>query len=183
MSRGPRPLYWRILRLRCLRPGAVVTSLLFEGSIALGILLALAEIISPWGAASVPVAVAVMVKLNDVVAFAMLRPAAIEQLARPRARDHPARGVSPVGRGGHPTALFELDDAVADPAARPDGPIARGVAAVRAVGRRPMPGLRAPESPLPNILSLTETAFDTTPAAVASRADAGEQQTVVASLP
>jgi hypothetical protein len=156
MSGAPRPLYWRLLRLRCVHPRAAVTFLLFEGSIVLGVLLALAEIISPLGAVTIPVAVAVMVKLNDVVAYAMLRPAAVEQLARPRLRDHPARGVSAVAPGGRPTALLELDDAVADPAARPDTLVARGVAAVRAVGRRPMPVTRAHELPLPDALAELE---------------------------
>jgi hypothetical protein len=93
------PLYWRILRLRRIRPRPAVTFLLFEGSIALGILLAFADILTWWGAATVPTAVGIMVKLNDVVATNLhLRPLAEAQLRLPRLVGGRRMGVSPVPR-------------------------------------------------------------------------------------
>lgn len=62
------PLYGRILRLKHLRPGGVICFLLFEGAIGLAALLALAGMVSWWGLIVLPIAVATMVKLNDIVA-------------------------------------------------------------------------------------------------------------------
>lgn len=64
------PLYARVLRLRHIRPSAALCFVFFEGSIALGVLLALTEIVSWWVVAILPLLVAAMVKLNDVVAGA-----------------------------------------------------------------------------------------------------------------
>jgi hypothetical protein len=47
--------------------------LLFEGMVAVAVLLALAELTSWWAVAALPAAVAAMVKLNDVVAGAVSR--------------------------------------------------------------------------------------------------------------
>jgi hypothetical protein len=66
-----RPLYARVLGLQYLRPGGLLCFLYFEGSIALGTLLALAELVDWWVVAVLPVTVAAMVKLNDVVAGAI----------------------------------------------------------------------------------------------------------------
>lgn len=66
-----RPMYARVLRLRQLHPSGVLCFLLFEGMIALAVLLALAELVSWWGVLVLPVAVAAMVKLNDVIAGAL----------------------------------------------------------------------------------------------------------------
>lgn len=64
---GRRPLYPRLLRLRYLRMGALNSFLLFEGMIALAALLAFAELVSWWAMAALPLTVAAMVKLNDLV--------------------------------------------------------------------------------------------------------------------
>jgi hypothetical protein len=135
------PLYWRMLRLRRLRPAPAATFLLFEGSILLGVLLALAEIISWWGAPVIPLAVAVMVKLNDMVASTLdLRPLAEAQLRTPRPRDWRPIGMSRVSSAGRLTTRIEADDAVADPTARPQPAPAPGVArGVASVPRRPAP--------------------------------------------
>jgi hypothetical protein len=71
---GParRPRYARLLRLRYLHPGAVACFLLFEGTIALGALLALAELVDWPVVILLPAGVAVMVKLNDLLAGATL---------------------------------------------------------------------------------------------------------------
>lgn len=79
-------IYHRILRLRHDRPGPLVTALLFEGSIVVSIVLALAEILVWWGVLVVPGAVAAAVKLNDVVVGLVHRPP----------RRAPARGVARV---------------------------------------------------------------------------------------
>jgi hypothetical protein len=69
-----RPLYARVLRLRHLAPNGFLCFAYLEGAIALGILLALAELVSWWGILVLPATVAVMVKLNDAVAGAVSRP-------------------------------------------------------------------------------------------------------------
>jgi hypothetical protein len=104
------------------RPGPLATFVLFEGSVIAAIVLALADIVTGWGVLVIPVAVAVMVKLNDVVAAALRRPDAIAQLGRPRLADPVAVGISPRPRSAHLTTWIESDDAVADPSARPESP-------------------------------------------------------------
>ncbi len=71
-----RPLYARVLGLRFVNPGGVLCFVFFEGAIALAALLALAELVKPWAVLVLPAAVAVMVKLNDLVAAAVVRSAA-----------------------------------------------------------------------------------------------------------
>jgi hypothetical protein len=71
---GSRPLYSRVLRLRYLRLRPLTAFLLFEGSVAFAILLVLADLIDGWGIIAIPAAVAVMVKINDVVAGALSQP-------------------------------------------------------------------------------------------------------------
>ncbi len=100
-------------------------------------LLALADIIDPWGVLAIPAAVAVMVKLNDVITVVLRRPAAAAQLDRPRLAGGPAIGVSPRPPTARMTTWIEGDDAVADAAARPDQTplsgrdgVARGIASV-----------------------------------------------------
>lgn len=63
-----RPLYARILRLRHVTPGGLLCFVYFEGALGLGILLALAELVTWWGILVLPASVALMVKLNDVFA-------------------------------------------------------------------------------------------------------------------
>jgi hypothetical protein len=103
MTGGPRPLYARVLRLRHLHLRPLVAFMLFEGSVAFSIVLVLADLIPVWGVGVIPVAVAVMVKLNDLVAGALNRPLALAQLRTPRPRDRAAVGRSAVPYG--PTSL------------------------------------------------------------------------------
>jgi hypothetical protein len=70
-----QPLYARMLALKHLAPSGFLCFVFLEGAIALGSLLALAELVSWWGVLVLPVTVAVMVKLNDVIAGAVSRPA------------------------------------------------------------------------------------------------------------
>jgi hypothetical protein len=66
-----------VLRLRQLNPGPTLCFLLLEGSAFLALLLALAELASWWVILVLPVAVALMVKANDVVALTVARAAAL----------------------------------------------------------------------------------------------------------
>lgn len=67
------PLYVRALRLRQLHVGGLASFLLFECMIAVGVLLALAELVSWWAVLILPVVVAIMVKVNDIAASAAAR--------------------------------------------------------------------------------------------------------------
>jgi hypothetical protein len=97
-----RPLYSRLLGLRHVDPGGVLCFVFFEGALVLASLLALAELVDWWAVVTLPVAVAVMVKLNDEVAAAIARSAArVPQLERDRMR----REMTPfVGRAAVPRA-------------------------------------------------------------------------------
>jgi hypothetical protein len=133
MSPAARPLYARRLRLRHLRLTQLTTFVLFEGSVLIAIVLALAEIVSWWAVLAIPVAVAVMVKFNDVVAGVLNRPHGIAQVIRPGVVNHVAVGWSPVPIAARMTRAIDEDDAVADPDAQPsrtDSRVARGIAVV-----------------------------------------------------
>ncbi|RZU52588.1 hypothetical protein EV385_4462 [Krasilnikovia cinnamomea] len=109
-ARQQAPLYARLLRLEHLAPSGFLCFVFLEGSVALAILLALAELVSWWGVLVLPVTVAAMVKLNDLIAGAVSRAAtAPDPLGGPRS----ARGERRTG----PT----LRSAVAPPPA--DGPM------------------------------------------------------------
>src|SRR5438876_6490432 len=99
---GKRPLYARVLRLRYLNPGGLLCFLFFEGSIALGVLLALAEFAPWWGIVLLPSAVALMVKLNDVIAGSNARLRPVPAHVRPRSPrpigDAPLRASVPHAR-------------------------------------------------------------------------------------
>ncbi len=93
-SGGRRPFYARALRLRYLAPSGIFCFIFFEGAIALGILLALAELVSWWGVLVLPVTVAAMVKLNDLIAGLLGRP---PTPAKPVAARAAVWGVDPTG--------------------------------------------------------------------------------------
>jgi hypothetical protein len=76
---APVPLYWRLLRLRHIRPNGWLRALFFEGAVALAVVLALAGVASVWTVVVLPFVVALLVKANDVVA------GGIERAARLRA--------------------------------------------------------------------------------------------------
>jgi hypothetical protein len=150
-----RPLYFRLLRVRHLTMRPWLAFLLFEGSIVLATLLALAEIVSWWGVVVIPVAVAAMVKINDVITGAMLEPVADQQLRVPGMVPARARGSSPVLGPSRMTAPIGEDDAIADPAARPEPDVVWGVAQARAAvpappRRPPSPWRRDAEVPAPD---------------------------------
>ncbi|SCL67702.1 hypothetical protein GA0070606_4620 [Micromonospora citrea] len=88
-----RPLYARALGLRVVNPGGVLCFLFFEGALALAALLALAELVTWWAVLILPATVAVMVKLNDMVAAMVVRSAA---LVPEQERDRFRRQMEPV---------------------------------------------------------------------------------------
>lgn len=88
-----RPLYARVLGLRFVNPGGVLCFVFFEGTIALAALLALAELVTWWAVLVLPATVAVMVKLNDLVAARVVRSAA---LVPEQERDRFRRQMEPV---------------------------------------------------------------------------------------
>jgi membrane associated rhomboid family serine protease len=70
---GPRlPLYCRLLHLRHVRPSTWQRALLAEGALAAAVLLALADLASAWALLVLPVAVAAVVKVHDVLAGQLL---------------------------------------------------------------------------------------------------------------
>jgi hypothetical protein len=103
-----RPLYVRLLRLRHLRLSAMRCFVLFEGMMALGVLLALTELVDWWAPVALPGTVALMVKINDLVAGAAARP---EEAVRVRVASGGAQRIAvgrasvsapPAGRPGPP---------------------------------------------------------------------------------
>jgi hypothetical protein len=96
-----RPLYARTLGLRHLNPSGLLCFLFFEGTIALALLLALAELVTWWGMVVLPVSVAVMVKINDVVAGVLSRSSA-NSPGRGRAAVRGARRARAIGRAAVP---------------------------------------------------------------------------------
>jgi hypothetical protein len=162
MTAPARPLYFRLLGVRHLRVRPLVAFLLFEGSVAAGLLLAMADIVNVWGIVAVPVAVAIMVKVHDRVARALVQPLAVVQMSATRPlRDRPNIGRSPVPGPSRLTREIARDDAIASVEARPDlsdsDPADRtavGIATVTSRGRAPVPGAATrptpgPRTPLP----------------------------------
>jgi hypothetical protein len=121
---GSRPLYARVLRIRYLRLRPLVAFLLFEGSVAVAILLVLADLIDAWGVVAIPAAVAVMVKVNDVVAVALSQPPDGLHVRIPRHRDRAAVGRSrvpyPARRSRSSGPLDQDDDSGTETRPLPD---------------------------------------------------------------
>ena len=62
------PLYWRVLRLRHVRPNGWQRAALFEGVTAVAVTLVLADVASAWTLLVLPLASAAVVKAHDVIA-------------------------------------------------------------------------------------------------------------------
>jgi hypothetical protein len=108
-------MYARMLGLRYVTPSGFLCFVFLEGAVALGFLLALAELVNWWGVLVLPLTVAAMVKLNDVVAGVLTQPVAggpavaggsefaIDDMALSRARTvdlrMPGRAGDPRGGG------------------------------------------------------------------------------------
>lgn len=66
---GPKtPLYWRVLRLQHVRPNGWQRALLVEGVVGVAVVLTLADVATAWTLIVLPVASAVVVKANDLLA-------------------------------------------------------------------------------------------------------------------
>ncbi|MET7750687.1 hypothetical protein [Micromonospora sp. NPDC005367] len=129
-----RPLYARVLGLRFVNPGGVLCFLFFEGVVALAVLLALAELVSWWAVLILPAAVAVMVKLNDMVAAVVVRSAALvpeQERDRFRRQMEPVVGRARVEWVAHSVPGIVVSAEPLGPAARPDlheaGPARRDI--------------------------------------------------------
>ena len=72
--RTKRPIYPALLRLRHLHPNAWQRAVLGEGMALVGALLAMADLASAWSIVVLPVAVAVVVKANDLLAGLLREP-------------------------------------------------------------------------------------------------------------
>ncbi|BCY06216.1 hypothetical protein L3i22_013040 [Actinoplanes sp. L3-i22] len=96
-----QPLYARMLGLRHLSPGGLLCFVFLEGALALGALLALAELVSWWGVLVLPAAVAVMVKFNDLVAGWLAPPAPVTEPVAARAVVQRERHTHRPRSGGH----------------------------------------------------------------------------------
>jgi len=89
------PLYARVLGLKHLAPSGFLCFAFLEGAIVLGVLLALAELVSWWGVLVLPLTVAAMVKLNDVVAGVVSNPATPAPRVASPAPGAPGRAADP----------------------------------------------------------------------------------------
>jgi hypothetical protein len=136
-----QPLYARMLGLQYLAPGGFLCFVFLEGAFALGALLALAELVSWWGVVVLPMMVAVMVKLNDVVAGVLIRPAAT--VATTPAR--PSRTTPPESPGAETVRLSPAMISQAGGPARRGGSPALRPAAARRVAADGMTGARGEE--------------------------------------
>ncbi|MBM7490327.1 hypothetical protein JOD64_001549 [Micromonospora luteifusca] len=118
-----RPLYARLLGLRFVNPGGVLCFLFFEGTIALAVLLALAELVTWWAVLVLPVVVAAMVKLNDMVAAIVVRSAALvpeQERDRFRRQMEPAVGRAQVEWISHSVTGVVINADPAPPTRRAD---------------------------------------------------------------
>ena len=61
------PLYWRMLRLRHIRPNGWQRALLVEGVLTTAVILALADVASAWTLLALPLASIVIVKGHDLL--------------------------------------------------------------------------------------------------------------------
>lgn len=113
-----RPLYARLLGLRFVNPGGVLCFVFFEGAVALAALLALAELVSWWSVLVLPAMVAVMVKVNDVVAARVVRSAALvpdQERDRFRHQMEPVVGTARVGWIWHSVPGVVVQSALESP--------------------------------------------------------------------
>jgi hypothetical protein len=111
-----RPLYARVLRLHHLDPGGLLCFLFFEGTVAVAVLLALAELTTWWAVIILPGAVALMVKVNDVVAGLAVSPSRIRSTPETPRQRPIARGIAPVT-----PPLRASAPAAREPVVRPGG--------------------------------------------------------------
>jgi hypothetical protein len=119
-----RPLYPRLLRLRHLHPNAWQRAVLGEGALAVAALLVLADVASAWTLLVLPLGVAVVVKLHDVVA-GVLAPHPLADADVPVGEPDSA-AVVVVEREPHPAAVVEDEPVPVRPRRRRTTAASRG---------------------------------------------------------
>jgi len=82
------PLYWRMLRLRHVRPNGWQRAVLVEGVTAVAVTLVLADVASAWTLVVLPLAAAAIVKGHDVIAGWLPHRRPVETLPPPRLADY-----------------------------------------------------------------------------------------------
>ena len=100
-----------MLRLDYLQLSGVACFFLFEGMVALAVLLSLAELVNWWSVLVLPAVVAGLVKINDLVASVFGRSSAFRRANRARGVARVPRSSVPVARG---TAKAPRADAPAE---------------------------------------------------------------------
>ncbi|MEV0274561.1 hypothetical protein AB0H43_37810 [Hamadaea sp. NPDC050747] len=137
-----RPFYARVLGLQYIRPSGLLCFFFFEGAIALATLLALAELVTWWAVVVLPAAIAIMVKINDLIAGFGVRSAARAQ-ARAAVRSATRRAAKREAKAARRKAAEDADIVPAQPVGEdfPEEPPAVGRAAVP----QPYAGLAAPD--------------------------------------
>ncbi|MGF7233817.1 MAG: hypothetical protein ACQSGP_02485, partial [Frankia sp.] len=86
-------MYVRALRLRTIVPTGWRRGVVAEGSLVLALFLALADLASAWVIVVLPIAVALMVKYNDVIAGLLVAPGSPDHDDRQAERTDPDRPV------------------------------------------------------------------------------------------
>jgi predicted secreted protein len=126
-------MYAKVLGLQYLRPSNLLCFAFFEGAVVLAALLALAELADWWVVLVLPLTVAAMVKLNDVIAGAVQRaasnqaPKALGRAAVPGAALRGAAAVSGTGARGWPRRGTRIPSSVrTDDSVAPTGPAGSG---------------------------------------------------------
>jgi hypothetical protein len=77
------PLYWRVLRLRHLRPNGWQRALLVEGVLTVAVVLTLADVATAWTLLVLPLASMTVVKSHDLLAGLLARSGPDMQTAPP----------------------------------------------------------------------------------------------------
>ncbi|MCP2327190.1 hypothetical protein HDA40_005697 [Hamadaea flava] len=141
-----RPFYARALGLHYVRPSGLLCFFFFEGAIALATLLALAELVTWWAVVVLPGAIAIMVKINDLIAGFGARSAARAQ-ARAAVRSATRRAAKREAKAARRQAALASAAADGGPAQVDDEDLLEEAPA--AVGRASVPqpyaGLAAPD--------------------------------------
>ena len=82
------PLYWRMLRLRNVRPNGWQRAVLVEGVTAVAVTLVLADVASAWTLVALPLAAAAVVKGHDLIAGWLPTRRQVQELPPPRLADY-----------------------------------------------------------------------------------------------
>ncbi|GAA2599951.1 hypothetical protein GCM10010435_94210 [Winogradskya consettensis] len=171
-----QPLYARLLGLQYLAPSGFLCFVFLEGAVALGILLALAELVSWWGVVVLPLTVAAMVKLNDIVAGALTTRPTIPTPATAALTSSPHRAPTPAtSRNPHARESHSREPKISTPEiSKPEistpefsAPGARSTNAGPAGFRDPAPRTATayPSAAVTSVIDLSATSVtDTTPA-------------------